>query len=191
MQPRQGFVACAFALTWIACSEAGNPAIDSPGYPTRAAPSAMQPSSQPGSPGEQSRTACQRGDVDILGIASELRSFTVEVSVKKECTVGLASYERPGGGPTTQTKFSDSKGRLLGAGARTLLGVEVPCGAWQSDLYFNLDVAPDVPMFHGGNLVKGWTGATSCTTPPRPPVCNPPCQGRDVCVNGVCIPPSP
>jgi hypothetical protein len=185
------FLACAIALAWMACGDNGS-IIDPPGAPSReTSATPAQSSSQPGGGGEKARIACQREDIDILGIAPESRSLGVEASVNRECTVGLASYERPGGGPTTQTKFRDSGGKKLRARERTVLRVELPCGAFQADLYFNLDSAPDVPRFHGGNLVKGWTGATSCSTPPDPPTCNPPCQGRDVCVNGVCIPPNP
>lgn len=192
MQKRLSFLACAIALAWMACRDNGSLPIDSPGIPSRETPpTPAQSSSQPDGAGEKAPIACQRGDIDVLGIASAPRSLGVEPSVKRECTVGLASYERPGGGPATQTRFRDSGVKKLRPGVKTVLWVELPCGAWQADLYFNLDSAPDVPRFHGGNLVKGWTGATSCSTPPGPPTCNPPCEGRDVCVNGVCVPPSP
>lgn len=190
MQKRLSWLAVAVASAWMACSTDGRLPVDPLGV-ERAAPA--QSSSQPGRGVEKTLVACQQGDIHIGGAAPDLQSFAVEAWAEKECIVGLASYERPGGGPTTQAKFGDSGGKLV-AQEKTILRVGLPCGAWQADLYFNIDMAPSVPRFHGGNLVKGWTGATSCSAPSSPPPptpCDPPCDGRDECVNGVCVPPRP
>jgi hypothetical protein len=187
MHKKLSCLACAIAVGWAACGDSGRVPSDTLAGTSRVTPAAN--SLQPGG-GERVPITCQRGDFDVLGIALDARSFEVEVAVTRDCTVGLASYERPGGGSAAQTKFQDSGGKLLASG-RSVLQVALPCGAWQTDLYFNLTIAPDVPTFHGGNFVRGWTGATSCSIPPRPPICNPPCDARDICVNGICLPPPP